>query len=598
MSKKDKKLIRYTNREFNSIKEGLVNYTKRYYPDIYKDFSDASFGSMMLDTVAYSGDILSFYLDYQANESFLDTAVEYENVIRLGEQVGYKRPLKSNSFGLISLYVLAPVQTYGTGPDTNYLPVLAKGTKVSSDSGQIFSLIDDVDFGNSDNEIVVATSNQQDGTPTAFAVKAYARVISGERNQEIFNVGDFVRFLTLSLADPDVTEIISIVDTEGHEYFEVEYLSQDTIFRSVTNKDPETRKHVPSIVVSTSVPRRFTVFNRGNSTNIKFGYGSESSLRTDNTTHPSNVILKMHGRDYESDLGVDPSKLLETEKFGIAPANTTLTVTYRTNTTDNVNVATRGLTNIIEPLFVFKSEATNNTKIAFVRDSLEIVNESPITGDVSVPTLVELKQRINDTFATQNRAVTADDYEALIYRMPTKFGSIKRAKIIRDQDSFKRNLNLYLLSEDSNGKLITSSQVLKNNVKTWINQYRMINDTIDMLDPRIINIQINFVAVVDYSQDKLEALNVAITEIQDMFTENLDIGQPIYITKIYDKLNNLEEIVDVTNVQITNVSSGKYSSESLNIRHYISADGRILYAPENAIYELKYPNLDIKGTVK
>lgn len=598
MSKKDKKLIRYTNREFNSIKEGLVNYTKRYYPDIYKDFSDASFGSMMLDTVAYSGDILSFYLDYQANESFLDTAVEYENVIRLGEQVGYKRPLKSNSFGLISLYVLAPVQTNGTGPDTNYLPVLAKGTKVSSDSGQIFSLIDDVDFGNSDNEIVVATSNQQDGTPTAFAVKAYARVISGERNQEIFNVGDFVRFLTLSLADPDVTEIISIVDTEGHEYFEVEYLSQDTIFRSVTNKDPETRKHVPSIVVSTSVPRRFTVFNRGNSTNIKFGYGSESSLRTDNTTHPSNVILKMHGRDYESDLGFDPSKLLETEKFGIAPANTTLTVTYRTNTTDNVNVATRGLTNIIEPLFVFKSEATNNTKIAFVRDSLEIVNESPITGDVSVPTLVELKQRINDTFATQNRAVTADDYEALIYRMPTKFGSIKRAKIIRDQDSFKRNLNLYLLSEDSNGKLITSSQVLKNNVKTWINQYRMINDTIDMLDPRIINIQINFVAVVDYSQDKLEALNVAITEIQDMFTENLDIGQPIYITKIYDKLNNLEEIVDVTNVQITNVSSGKYSSESLNIRHYISADGRILYAPENAIYELKYPNLDIKGTVK
>ena len=115
---------------------------------------------MMLDTVAYSGDILSFYLDYQANESFLDTAVEYENVIRLGEQVGYKRPLKSNSFGLISLYVLAPVQTNGTGPDTNYLPVLAKGTKVSSDSGQIFSLIDDVDFGNSDNEIVVATSNQ------------------------------------------------------------------------------------------------------------------------------------------------------------------------------------------------------------------------------------------------------------------------------------------------------------------------------------------------------------------------------------------------------------------------------------------------------
>jgi hypothetical protein len=247
---------------------------------------------------------------------------------------------------------------------------------------------------------------------------------------------------------------------------------------------------------------------------------------------------------------------------------------------------------------VFCSSATNDTKIDFVRDSLEIVNENPITGDVSLPTVRELKQRVNDVFASQNRAVTADDYEALVYRMPAKFGRIKRTKIFRDHDSFKRNLNLYLVSESSDGHLMNSSQVLKNNIKTWLNNYRMINDTIDILDTRIINIHVDFTAVVDYSQDKYEALNIAITSIQDMFREKMNINQPIYITKIYDVLNNLEEIVDVTNVKITNKSGGLYSDETLNMKNWISADGRILYAPQNVVYELRFPNTDIRGTIK
>ena len=197
MPKKDKKIIRYTDREFGSIKESLVEYSKRYYPRVFKDFSEASFGSLMLDTVAYFGDILSFYLDYQTNESFLDTAVEYNNVLRLGEQVGYREPLRANSFGVVSLYVLVPVQTNGTGPDTDYLPVLAKGTKFSSNAAQTFELIEDIDFANPDNEIVVATSNTDDGKATSFAIKAYGKVISGETSQQVTSVGDFTRFLTI-----------------------------------------------------------------------------------------------------------------------------------------------------------------------------------------------------------------------------------------------------------------------------------------------------------------------------------------------------------------------------------------------------------------
>ena len=597
MPKKNKKLIKYTDREFSDIKQSLVNYAQRYYPDIFRDFSEASFGSLMLDTVAYTGDMLSFYLDYQANESFLDTAIEYNNILRLGEQVGYKQPLRSNSFGLVNMYVLTSVIDGGTSPDTTYLPVLARGSTFSTTSGRVFSLIDDVDFANSDNEVVVATSNAQDGKPTAFVVKAVGRVISGEVKTETIRVDNFTRFLTIPLSDPDITEIVSVTDSEGHEYFEVDYLSQDTIFRSVVNKDSETRKYIPDVMVTTSVPRRFAVFNSFGTINIKFGYGSETNLKTDNTIHPSNVVLKMHGRDYETDTTFDPSKLVETSKFGIAPANTTLTIAYRTNTTENVNVATNALKEIVQPVFIFSSDATNKSKIATVRDSLEVINEEPIVGDVSIPTVPELKQRVNDVFSSQNRAVTASDYEALVYRMSPRFGSVKRARIYRDQDSFKRNLNLYVLSEDADGKFLTSSQLLKNNIKTWLNHYRMINDTIDILDARIINITINFVAVVNYTQDKVEALGAAITRIEEMFAEKLDIGQPIYISKIYDILNNLDEIVDVTDVGITNKSGGLYSDQVLNLKEYISADGRILYAPENTVYELKYSDLDIKGTI-
>jgi len=594
---KDKKIIKYTNRDFSSIKEGLVDYAKRYYPSVYKDFSEASFGSLMLDTVSYVGDVLSFYLDYQANESFLDTAVEYNNILRMGEQVGYKEPLKGNSFGIVTFYILVTTQPNATAPDLNYLPVLSKGTRLTSNSGQVFSLVDDVNFADTNNEIITATSDSS-GNPTSFAVKAYGKVVSGELKTTSLTVGDFRRFLTVAIDDSNVSEVVSVIDTEGHQYFEVDYLSQDTVFRSVINKDNKSKDLVPNVMVTTNVPRRFTVFSRAGQTLLKFGYGSESSLKNDNMSHPSKVVLKMHGRDYEKDTSFDPAKLIETDKFGISPANTILTVVYRANTTENSNLASRELTSISDPLLVFPSGATDTAKINYVRNSLECTNEASINGDVSLPTVSELKQRINDVFSSQNRAVTAEDYQALIYRMPSKFGKIKRARLIRDQDSFKRNLNLYVLAEDLDGNLANASQVLKNNVKTWINHYKMINDTVDILDPMIINIGINFTAVVNFDQDKYEALNAGIVAIEEMFEEKLDIGQPIYIVDIYNKLNNLEEIVDVVNVEIVEKVGERYSDESINLKHYTSADGRILYTPENAIYELKFTDTDIKGTIK
>ena len=589
MSKKNKKIIKYTNRDFNSIKSGLVEYTKRYYPEIFKDFSEASFGSLMLDLTSYVGDVLSFYLDYQANESFLDTAIEYDNVLRLGEQVGYKQSLKSNSFGVVTLYILVPANV-NNAPDRDYLPKILRDTKFATSTGEIFNLIEDVDFSKGDNEVVVATSDETSGNPDSFAVKAYGKVISGEIREESHTIGDFSRFLNVPVLDSNITEIVSVVDAEGHEYFEVPFLSQDTI---------STRTQTPNILVATSVPRRYATFVRDGVTYLKFGHGSDSSLKTSNISHPSNVVLKMHGREYESERSFDPSKLIESEKFGIAPANTVLTIKYRANSSESSNIGTSVLKHVTDPIFSFNENATNNNKVNFVRDSVEVINEEPIVGDVGIPSLEELKTRINDVFATQNRAVTADDYSSLVYRMPGKFGKVRRARLIRDHDSFKRNLNLYILSEDDEGNLSTSNQILKNNIKTWLNQYKMVNDTIDILDGKVINIIIKFIAVVNLDQDKFEALNAGISAVQEIFKEKLDIGQPIYFTKIYDTLNQLDEIVDVVDVDIALAGpGGLYSGYSLNLNDYISSDGRILYAPNDAVYELKYPELDIRGTIR
>lgn len=599
MSKRSKKLIRYTDRDFNTIKESLVNYAKRYYPDVYQDFSEASFGSLMMDTVSYVGDVLSFYLDYQVNESFMDTATEYDNVLRLGEQVGYSPSLRSPSFGILSLYLLVPSSPNGTGPDTDYLPIITKGSQYSTPAGDVYELLDDVDFSNPNNEVVAGTENQAAGSATSFVVKAYGKVMSGELKDQNLSIGDFSRFLTVSLSEENITEIVSVTDTEGHEYHEVPFLSHDTVFKSVINKDPDTRSRAPSILVTTAVPRRFISFVRDQKVHLKFGYGSESTLSTDNTTHPSNVVLKMHGRDYETDTGFDPSKLLQNDKFGIAPSNTVLNVVYRSNTSANSNTASNTVTFIGDQTFIFPETALNSAKINLVRGSIEVTNETPITGDVSLPTTRELKQRINDLFATQNRAVTEDDYRSLLYRMPAKFGKVKRAKIVRDQDSFKRNLNLYIASEDEDRNLTTSNAVIKNNIKTFLQHYKMVNDTIDILDAKVVNVGIEFVAVINTDQDKYEALNAAIKTLKnEMFAEKYDIGQPIYVTNIYDLLNNLDEIVDVVDVRVVPKTTGLYSDYSLNINEYVSADGRILYAPEDVIYEIKYPNRDIKGTIR
>jgi hypothetical protein len=595
---KKKLPIKYTSRDFTTIKEDLVQFAKRYYPETFQDFTEASFGALMLDTVAYTGDILSFYLDYQVNESFLNTAAEYGNVLKIARQLGYKMPGAASSTALLSLYIVVPANIEGLGPDNRYRPIIKQGSTFVSVTGVSFILTENVDFTHPSVESVVAQVNPTTGEPISYALRATGAVISGILKTETFKIQEYQRFRKLALSLPNVSEIISVSDSDGNEYYEVDYLSQDVIYKDIINRNSD-KDLVPSIIRPYSVPRRFVVERTQNLTYLQFGYGSDAETALASPVDPANVVLQQFAKDYITDITFDPSKLMATEKFGVVPSNTTLSVQYRSNVDIDVNVGAGGINQKGRVTFSFENVQTLiGSQVGNVQNSLEIFNIEPALGDISVPTTQELRRRTIDFFATQNRAVTKEDYEALIYAMPPQFGAIKRCLVRPDTLSFKRNLNVYVLAESPSGKLTGAPQTLKNNLKTWLNRNKMINDTIDIVDAYVVNVGIIFEVLSDPDYNRFDVLVKCQQALNTYFQDPLLIGAPLYITDIYYILNNIVGVVDTTKVRITNKYGGAYSSVSFNIDEAMSPDGRYIRAPDNVAFEIRNPSIDIIGEIR
>jgi hypothetical protein len=601
----DKKVpIKYTSRDFNSIRNDLIEYAKQYYPNSFKDFNKASFGALMIDSVAYTGDILSFYLDYQVNESFLDTAIEFDNVVRLGRQLGYKYEVSPSSFGAVTFYVLVPANSNGIGVDSDYIPVLQRRSVFSSTNGNSYTLTENVDFSKDSNEIIAAAFDESSSLTTHYAIKAKGQVISGELATSLVSVGSHTPFYKTEILADNVAEIISVTDSEGVEWFEVDELSQDTVYVPIRNTNSDSTS-APFILKTLSVPKRFTVIKEGGSTFLQFGHGSEDQLtpEVDSVQDPSKVILKMHGRDHIVDESFDPSNLLSTDRLGVSPANTTLTIVYRANSVENLNSGTNTIVAKTSVNFEFpaalEGKVLETSKINDIVNSLDLTNEEPILGDITTPTVEELKHRIRNSFAMQNRAVTLQDYQQLVYRLPSQFGAIKKCHVIRDVDSFKRNLNLYVLSEGEEGELIKSNNTIKRNLKTWINQYKMINDTIDILDAEVVNFGIEFDIVSNSASNKFDVLELAARTLKNKYTNySFALGESVFLTDIYSILNRVSGVADTLNVKIIKRSGNKYSQVSFDIDYFTSPDGRYVAIPQNAVFELKFPLVDIKGTVR
>ena len=593
--------INYTARNFSSIKEELVSYTKRYYPSTFKDFSDASFGALMLDMVSYVGDVLSFYLDYQANESFLHTALEYNNIVKLSRQLGYKFDASGTSFGEVSFFILIPALSVGAGPDPAYMPVLRRGATLSSTSGNTFLLTQDVNFANSANQVVVGRVNNTNGAPLEYAIKAKGKVLSGQFKTVQYEIGQFKKFRKLEIPDGvNVAEVVSVFDSNGNPYREVDYLTQDVVYREVVNPSKNQREITPAILKPVVVPRRFIVEKTATQTLIIFGHGSDSDLSSDSISDPSQTILDLHGRDFITDKSFDPTNLVSSDKMGVGPSNTTLTVVYRTSTGgDTVNAPVGTVTGIERKRFTF-DDASNlsSTKMSVVRRSLEVINENAIIGDQIDVSVDDIKQRAYGMFYSQNRAVTLQDYKTLVYSMPARFGSIARCAILKDQDSFKRNLNLFVLCLNSSGYLATANSSLKYNLKTWLNRYRMINDSIDVLDGQIVNFGLKFSILSETgTTNKAVILNRCLQALINHFNKPPDMGEHLDISQIYKLLNGVRGVADTITVDVTQKTGALYADTMFFIESAYSADRRIITLPPNMAYEFKF-GTDFEGVAK
>ena len=595
-----KKPISYTSRDFESIKQSLVNYTKRYYSSTFQDFNEASFGALMLDLVSYVGDQLSFYVDYQANESFLDTALEFKNVVSLSKQLGYKPQGASTSTGQCSFYILVPASTTTSGPDTDYIPILSAGAILASSGGAVYTLVDAVDFTDQNNEITVARVDPDTGVPTWFAIKAFGEVVSGEQGQINITVTDYRRFLRLKVDVDNISEILSVTDSQGNEYFEVSHLSQDIVLAPTLNTS-STRDTTQTIMKIKPVPRRYVVeYDDQGNTFLQFGYGSADNLTGDVVADPADVVLNLTGRQYVSDTTFDPTNLIKTDKFGVVPTDTTLTIVYRANNVETINAPVGAISDIAASNVQFRDEQTLvGSTVQTILASLEVENENPIIGDTEDLLADEIRQRAYGSFAAQNRAVTKEDYISLAYRMPSKFGSVKRANIIKDPQSLNRALNMYVISSDSDGNFIKSSETLKKNLSVWIDQFRMISDTIDILDGKIVNYGINFEIVADIDANRFTVLQSCVDKLRDDFLNvKHNFGESIFISDIYKNLNDVPGVTDTVKVEIINKTGGPYSTINYDMRDNLSRDGRFVNVPADTVVEVLFPDQDITGVVK
>ena len=598
MSKQKKTPIKYTSRDFDTIRQDLIEHAKRFYPDEWKDFSKSTINSLMIDSVAYVGDVLSFYLDYQANESFLDTAIEFNNVRKHARTLGFKYAGSPSTYGMISLFCMIPANTDGTAPDITYMPVLQQGATFSSSNGGNFILTEDIDFGELNNDIVAARFDNTTGATTFFAVKAFGQISSGLFSRATVDLSNssFERFRRVRIGGDDVVEVTSVVDSDGNKYYEVDNLSQEVVFEETTNRNATT-EGVRSILKPFSAARRFVMEQDDTGTYLQFGFGSEDSDEED-LVDPAKVAIQMHGKTYVSNFRFDPSKLVGTSKLGLSPSGTKLTIILKTNDSISANASSNTVTKIQRATFKFPNELTlDQTKKNSVIGSLEITNEEPIVGATEQITTEELKQRAKGYYTTQSRAVTRQDYESMIYNMPNKFGIIKRVSVVNDPSSTNRRMAIYVISEDQNGNLTTAGSSLKTNMKNWISQYKAINDIVDIFDTKIVNFGLDYKVVLDTRFKGINIIGKCNAALTQYFSNQLYIGEPIYITRLYSILSKVEGVADVKTVRAMQKRGADYSPVNINFDDALSADGTYIITPKNAIMELKYPNRDIKGTL-
>tara|TARA_R100001510_G_C7656496_1_gene216563 strand:- start:1250 stop:3064 length:1815 start_codon:yes stop_codon:yes gene_type:complete len=591
----------FTNVVFDDVKKKLITKMKSHYPNAYSDFNKSSFGSMMVDLISMMSEQLGFYTQFVANENYPQTARSSYSLNYHAQTAGKPVFNAYTSAGIIKIITHLPVNNQASGPDTRYTHSILKGTKFQSITGGQFTSTEDVTTDFSEDKSIGTVFSEDGGGITYYSYEIDIPVVSGEERSFSITVPEYQKFLKIEIKDVNVTEVLKVLDSAGNEYYRVENLSQNVIYRALPDSDFE-NSQVSSKLVPFPVPRRYMVEYEGDKIFLVFGYGSEESLKVRPVADPSQIALLRPGQDYIYDTDFDPAKLLSTDKFGVSPQNTVLEITYRANTVENTNAAANSTTSVSSLKLSFDDseilQQSNRQKIDFIRNNISCENPEPINGNLDFESTQELSQAIHAAKKAQSRAVTAHDYETVAYLMPSSFGSVKRVSVSKDRNELTRNLNMFVIAEDAQGKLEKCSEALKQNLKTWVNEYRMISDSIDIFDAKILNLGIEF----DVSLKRAVNPVTSVSSIRnELFREiNLitpQIGQHFSIGFVEEVLNSISIISRVNKVKIV-TQTGKvgYSNNLIDIKSHTSLDGGAILVPHDTIWEVKFKK-DIKGKV-
>lgn len=597
----------YLGKDFDSFRDELSNYAKSYYSDQIKDVSEASVAGMFIDMAAYVGDVMSYYLDYQFNELDINTATDINNVERLITNAGVKIGGASPAVVNVDFYLVAPANSSQTGPNTVYLPQILTGTRFLSNSGITFEVLEDTNFAETDalgKLIAESTIYSKDGSgnATKYAVRRSIPVSSDSIVSETFVIdSNFIPFRKITLTNQNVTQIISVTDIDGNEYYEVDTLTHDVVYKKQTNNTSDSNIVEDSLVI-VPAPRRFT--SQGSritgKTTLTFGSGNANSLDDDIIPDPSEVALPLYGsKKTFSKVSLDPNTLLQTRSLGISPTNTTLTIVYRFGGGLNNNVPSNSI-KTISRLNVAFSPAASPQIAANVRSTFEVNNQFAATGGEDPLSLNELRSIAQTYSNSQNRIVTKQDALARIYTMPSNFGRVFRAGF-RPNPVNPLSTLTYIVSRNSDGKLVLSSDTLKINLSKYLNEFRLIADGLDIVDASIINIQVNYTVGLNQNAVKnttLQSINQKLKSYFDI--NNFQIDQPIVLTDVSNIIINDPGVLTLIDLTINNVggvvNGVAYSDVIFNVPQN-TKNGLVIPTP-GGIFEVRYPGTDIIGNVR
>ncbi len=612
----ENKQIKYINRDFSNLKESLINFSKTYYPGVYNDFSETSPGIMVMELVAYIGDVLSFYQDNQFQETFLQYAREAKNLYDLAYMMGYRPKTTAVATVDIDFYQQVPAKGDGSGgyiPDYDYALLIGANSQISSttNSGVKFLVEDPVDFtvSSSLDPTTVSIYEESGGVVNYFLLKKTKKAISSTINTTTVNAGSSPQeFFTTTISGENIVGILDITDADGNIWYEVPYLGQEMIYDSIKNTNPNdpntyTDSDVPYLLKNKRVQRRFvTRFLDATTLQLQFGAGKSTETDEEVTPNPDNIGLGLPFEKTKLTTAYSPQNFIFTNTYGIAPTGT-LTVRYLTGGGASANVPAGDLSTLNNSNITFQKYSLNQTTANTIFNSVSVLNPRAASGGGDGDTVEEIRQNAISQFSTQLRSVTIDDYLVRTLSLPAKYGDISKAFIEKTKQNTSlpggvpSTLDLYVLGLDSNGKLTTASSTLKKNLSTYLSQYRIIGDSINIKDAFIINIGVDFEIIVRPNFNNNEVLRNCLNELIEYFKlSNWQINEPILLKEIFLLLDRVSGVQTVKNVSITNKTEGNYSSYAYDIEG--ATINNVIYpSVDPMIFEVKFPQTDIKGRV-